>query len=61
MADGTTKLLLGMIALGLWANVAAPLISAQPAQAQDAAYYLRSIDFHIQALANGVCVNSRLC
>jgi hypothetical protein len=61
MIDRTTKLLLAVIAVGVWANFFSKENVVRPAMAQDAAYFLRAIDSKIGILVNGVCVNSKLC
>jgi hypothetical protein len=68
MTDRTTKLLLAIIALGLWANLAVPLLKSQPAQAQDVSrsiqkmeHSLDNIGQDMRALASGSCLNTRLC
>lgn len=58
--DRTTKIVLGLIAAGLWANAALQL-RAIPAHAQDANFHLSSIDNKIGSLVDGVCINRRLC
>jgi hypothetical protein len=58
MTDKTTKILLGAIALGLWANIVTPQIRLAHAQEGST---LRSIDRNIEAIANGMCLNNRLC
>jgi hypothetical protein len=58
MIDRNTKILLGLIAAGLWANVAALIFKTVPAYA-DSDTYLSSIDTHIGRLARGS--NSKLC
>jgi hypothetical protein len=52
--DKTTKIILALIAAGLWANIIAPA-----AHAQDAA--LASIAQNISAIASGICTNHTLC
>ena len=59
MADRTTKILLGLIALGLWANLAIPQI--RPAHARETDSLLRMIDLNIGSIAFGTCVNRKLC
>jgi hypothetical protein len=59
MTDKTTKILLGAIALGLWANIVTPQI--RPAHASSTITYLSSIDQNIQMIAMGACPNRRLC
>jgi hypothetical protein len=69
MVDRTTKILLASIALGLWANLFAPVLRPITAFAQyendhilksiDAR--LASIDVNIERLQNGNCANRKLC
>jgi hypothetical protein len=60
MIDRTTKILLALIAAGLWANVVAPLAKVAPALAQSPNYLAR-IDDNINDLARGRCINTKLC
>jgi hypothetical protein len=55
--DRTTKVLLAMIAAGLWANAAAPLI--QKARADSAV--LHYIEEDLARIADGKCANKKLC
>jgi len=59
--DRSAKILLGLIAAGLWANAILPVLKIIPAQAQSADHYLQRIDSNISLLVNGVCVNRKLC
>ena len=59
MADRTTKIILAAIALGLWANVALPLLRPTPARAAD--YEVTEILNAVNNIANGVCVNRKIC
>jgi type II secretory pathway component PulM len=53
MSDRTTKILLGAIALGLWANLFIPLIQPISAIAQyQNDYFLKSIDAHLTDMEN---------
>jgi type II secretory pathway component PulM len=61
MIDRTTKILLGMIALGLWAHLVWWLFQPMVANAQNADSILRSIDSHLSAIYNGVCINHKIC
>ena len=69
MADRTTKILLACVALGLWANLLAPLLRPTAALAQyESDYILKSIDarlanidVNIDKLQRGTCANGRLC
>jgi hypothetical protein len=60
MIDRSTKILLGVIAAGLWANVLMPVLSPAPARA-DVEGSLSRIDSNIRALTSGVCINGKLC
>lgn len=61
MIDRYTKIVLTFIAMGLWAHLIVPVVKPLPASAQDANWFLRSIDSKIGNLVNGVCINSKLC
>lgn len=54
MIDRTTKILLGLIALGLWANLAASVL-------RPAGFELGSISSNLGNIANGTCVNRKIC
>jgi hypothetical protein len=56
--DNFTKLLLALVAAGLWANVAIELI--RPAYAQDA-NLLRNIESELGKISRGTCTNSKIC
>jgi hypothetical protein len=65
--DRTTKILLALIASGLWANAVAPVIHTARAQ-YDSSYLLRSISSDVSSIksdldgiSSGLCLNSRLC
>jgi hypothetical protein len=60
VTDRTTKALLSLIALGLWANALAPMVRSLPANASGSDY-LQNIDFNISRLEAGTCVNGKLC
>lgn len=58
----STKILLGLIAAGLWAN--AVISYVRPAYAQaDPSPFLMSIDSNVRALVNGGrgCRNMKIC
>jgi hypothetical protein len=62
MTDRTTKFLLAVIALGLWANLAVSLFRPMAAVAQS--YELSSIRSDVADLAliaRGTCTNSKIC
>jgi hypothetical protein len=56
--DRTTKILLLLIALGLWANVLTPAVSAQNFSIPP---ILQEIATHVTRISNGTCRNVRLC
>ena len=66
--DRTTKLLLALIAAGLWANVLATPTSAQlsglvgaAGYKQDVGSLIENIDANLAKIQRGTCSNSRLC
>jgi hypothetical protein len=69
MTDRTTKIILALIALGLWGNLVMPLIRPMVAVAQyETDHILRSIDArlssidaNIDKLQKGSCPNGKLC
>ena len=61
MADRTMKLLLLAIAVGLWVNVASQWFRPVPVQAAEQDYVIRSIDSAVKSIANGLCLNSKIC
>jgi hypothetical protein len=69
MLDRTSKILLAIVALGLWANMFALLFRPNEAVAQyETDYILRSVDAHlanidgnIDRLQKGSCPNGKLC
>lgn len=63
MIDRTTKILLGLIAFGLLANVTVSLSRPAIAQtlAQENNIMLRNIEGFVGSIANGVCANRKLC
>jgi len=69
MSDRTTKILLALIALGLWGNLLVPLVMPTAIHAQYESDYilksinghLSSIDANIDKLARGACSNGKLC
>lgn len=63
MADRSTKIILVVLAAGIWANVAVALRPI-PSQAQtDMLIYslLNQVNLNVARLANGTCTNSRIC
>lgn len=59
MTDRTTKLILAAIALGLWTNAAMSLFQPIVARADD--FTARQIMYEVSAIANGTCVNHKIC
>lgn len=58
--DKTTKALLTLIALGLWANAVGPWIAPHNVEAQSD-YLLRQIATNVNNIANGFCLNDTIC
>jgi len=54
MVDKTTKTLLLVIAIGIWANVASnwTVVSAQDTF---------NIERYVRLIANGLCLNAKIC
>jgi hypothetical protein len=64
MIDKTTKILLTVIALGLWANVAVPFIKpvrAKAADVDDIERLVKSMESDLGRIQRGTCLNSKLC
>lgn len=71
MADRTTKILLGLIALGLWMNLAVPVFTPKNVAAQDFSGIERmvrsiqsdvnSIERDVDDIEDGTCLNTKLC
>jgi hypothetical protein len=66
MADMATKILLTVIALGLWANFAAGVMRPSIAIAQDTDLSatesaLSSIQNDLDGMERGICRNRKLC
>lgn len=63
MADRTTKALLFAIALGLWMNVVGEWVRPVVLLAQDSeiASYVSRINRMVTAIADGNCVNDKIC
>jgi len=60
MLDRTSKILLALIAAGLWANFAAVFL--QPARAEaDYGTYLLMILNTVSDIARGKCSNNKIC
>jgi hypothetical protein len=58
--DRITKLLLALIAAGLWLDVASSLIRPTPTRAQDP-YDLHRIQRDLDSIARGTCLNNKIC
>lgn len=63
MIDRTTKVLLALIAFGIWLNIALPIYRPSVAVAQDfqTPAFISSIASYVQQIATGTCLNHRLC
>ena len=61
MADRTTKWLLLAIAVGLWMNVASQWLRPVPVHAAGEVEQAANIERHVRAIANGLCLNSKIC
>ena len=61
--DKITKLLLLMIALGLWVNALAPLFRPAPVAAQNEELHdtLKNIAHDVHGLWSGTCINTKIC
>ena len=61
--DKSSKILLGIIAAGLWANATIAVLKITPARADAESYmsYLSSIESNIGRIARGTCLNNKLC
>lgn len=57
MTDKPTKIILAILAAGIWLNAATALI--RPAMAQDA--YWSQIASALSSIASGDCSNKKLC
>ena len=58
--DRTTKVLLLMIALGLWLNALSPLLYVKKVSA-DSDSALQSIASDISKISGGLCLNNKIC
>lgn len=64
--DRTTKVLLLLIALGLWVNALAPMfrpvpvVAASPGQ-EAIAHAVNDIAHDVHAIYNGICLNEKIC
>ena len=61
MIDRTTKLLLLAIAAGLWMNVASQWLRPIPVHAAGEVEQTQSIERYVRQIANGLCLNSKIC
>jgi hypothetical protein len=60
MVDRTTKILLLLIAVGLWANVLIAQIRVAKAD-EDYSGFLTSIDRSLLSISGGICRNDKIC
>jgi hypothetical protein len=58
--DRTTKLLLLMIALGLWLNAIGPFVHVKKVSA-DSDTALQSIADDMSKISKGLCLNNKIC
>ena len=64
MTDRTSKVLLAMIAMGLWANALVSILGSNEAVAQSISGMVTDISdikSGVSALSGGTCQNSNLC
>ena len=64
MTDRTSKVLLAIIAMGLWANALVSILGSNEAVAQTISGMvgdISDIKSGVSALAGGTCMNSKLC
>lgn len=66
MTDRTTKVILGFIAVGLWANVIGAAVRPAPVTAQtehevNLAYHVRVIENLLLSVVEGKCDNPKIC
>jgi hypothetical protein len=59
MGDKTTKILLALVAIGLWANIGVSLLKPTSVLAQNPDIATISHDVH--AIYNGTCTNKKVC
>jgi hypothetical protein len=57
--DRTSKVLMALIAAGLWANLAIGTLA--PREASAGSSDAQQILMHVQMIANGICVNRKIC
>lgn len=65
-SDRTTKVLLLLIALGLWVNALAPMFRPTPVVAarpdlDDIEKEVRDIAHDVHSIYNGICLNNKIC
>jgi hydrogenase/urease accessory protein HupE len=66
MIDRTSKIILAVIAVGLWANVATTIFAPTLAVAQSFELgqilnITRQIQGHLSGIYSGICLNSKIC
>ena len=62
MIDRTTKIFLGMIAVGLWANIMVALFHPLTAVAQGTiATDVDALRGFVESIASGQCINRKIC
>jgi hypothetical protein len=61
MTSRTTNILLGTIAMALWANLVISTFQVPIASAQGNNSALQSIQFSLSGIYNGTCVNRKIC
>ena len=61
MIDRTAKILLFLIAAGLWANVLLKPAARAANARQDYTHVLGSIAGNVADIASGVCTNQKIC
>jgi hypothetical protein len=59
VADRTTKVLLVLIAVGIWANLATPFLRPNPTVAQREMFGRLSQD--VGEISTGFCMNKKIC
>lgn len=61
LIDRNTKIILLLVASGLWANALGTIVKSTPAKAGDPDPWIMSIDANITKIARGTCLNNKLC
>lgn len=59
MLDRTTKILLGVIAIGIWLNIGVSVFKPSSAVAQSGE--VGAIAGYVAAIAKGTCANQKIC